>query len=128
MKDIKTKREREKAIVSEMIALNGRKRHKTKKGQPCAKCTELTEYAKQRSDNCPFMENKTFCSNCKVHCYKPEMSEKIRAVMRFFFFIMFFRHPVTAVLHVIVVFSEFISGLKITSLVLSTLPFIVSYN
>ncbi len=27
---------------------------------------------------------KTFCANCKVHCYKPEMREKIRAVMRFF--------------------------------------------
>ena len=29
------------------------------------------------------METKTFCSNCKVHCYKPEMRKKIRAVMRF---------------------------------------------
>lgn len=29
------------------------------------------------------METKTFCSNCKVHCYKPEMREKIRDVMRF---------------------------------------------
>ena len=24
--------------------------------------------------------NETFCSNCKVHCYKPEMREKIREV------------------------------------------------
>ena len=22
-------------------------------------------------ERCPFMENKTFCSACKVHCYKP---------------------------------------------------------
>ena len=64
MKDIKTKREREKAMVSEMIALYCRKKHKTKRGQLCAECTELTEYAKQRSDKCPFMESKTFCSNC----------------------------------------------------------------
>ena len=29
------------------------------------------------------MEQKTFCANCKVHCYKPEMREQIRKVMRF---------------------------------------------
>ena len=28
------------------------------------------------------METKTFCSACKVHCYKPEMREQIRTVMR----------------------------------------------
>lgn len=32
------------------------------------------------SGKCPFMENKTFCSNCKVHCCKPEMRERIRAL------------------------------------------------
>lgn len=84
-----------------MIALYCRKKHKTKRGQLCAEYTELTEYAKQRSDKCPFMESKTFCSNCKVHCYKPEMREKIRAVMRFSGPRMIFHHPVTAVRHVI---------------------------
>ncbi|MGN0478669.1 MAG: nitrous oxide-stimulated promoter family protein, partial [Hominenteromicrobium sp.] len=54
-----------------------------------------------RSDCCPFMETKTFCSNCKVHCYKPEMREKIREVMRFSGPRMIFRHPVTAIRHVI---------------------------
>ena len=34
----------------------------------CRKCVELNEYARKPSDKCPFMENKTFCSNCKVHC------------------------------------------------------------
>ena len=29
------------------------------------------------------MKEKTFCANCKVHCYKPEMREQIRQVMRF---------------------------------------------
>lgn len=30
-------------------------------------------YARLRSDKCPFMETKTFCSNCKVHCYKEDI-------------------------------------------------------
>ena len=46
------------------------------------------------------------CSNCKVHCYKPEMREKIRAVMRFSGPRMIFRHPVTAVHHVLEVKKE----------------------
>ncbi len=28
------------------------------------------------------METKTFCSACKTHCYKPQMREAIRQVMR----------------------------------------------
>ena len=41
----------------------------------CPACQELSDYARLRSQKCPFMEEKTFCANCKVHCYKPEMRE-----------------------------------------------------
>ena len=81
-KDIAAKREAEKAMVSLMIKLYCNRKHGTKK-ELCAECAELESYARSRSDRCPFMENKTFCSNCRVHCYKPEMREKIREVMRF---------------------------------------------
>ena len=67
----------------------------------CPDCAALDLYARERSDKCPFMETKTFCSNCKVHCYKPEMREKIRAVMRFSGPRMMFHHPVMAVRHVL---------------------------
>ena len=105
-KDIHTKREREKAMVSEMIALYCRKQHGNKKGL-CPECGALNAYARERSDKCPFMETKTFCSNCQVHCYKhadrergEEMWERIRAVMRFSGPRMIFHHPVAAVRHV----------------------------
>ena len=101
---VAAKREREKRMVSEMIALYCRKRHGTRAGELCPECAELAEYARQRSDRCPFMETKTFCSNCsncRVHCYKPEMREKIREVMRFSGPRMIFHHPVAAVRHVI---------------------------
>lgn len=102
--DAEKKREREKCTVGEMIALYCRKNHG---GKPlCPDCAKLKEYAQMRSDRCPFMENKTFCSNCKVHCYKPEMREKIREVMRFSGPRMIFYHPFMAVSHVILSKSE----------------------
>ena len=99
--DVQTKREREKAMVSEMITLYCRKNHGTKKGQLCEDCAALEAYARLQSDKCPFMETKTFCSNCRVHCYRPEMREKIRLVMRFSGPRMLFHHPVRAIRHVI---------------------------
>lgn len=94
------RREKEKQVVSLMIKLYCNKKHHTKK-ELCDECRQLTEYAEMRSDKCPFMENKTFCSNCKVHCYKPDMREKIREVMRFSGPRMIFHHPVMAVSHLI---------------------------
>ena len=98
--DIQSKREREKHVVSEMIALYCRRKHGTK-GRICDDCAALDAYARMRSDKCPFMETKTFCSNCKVHCYKPDMREKIREVMRFSGPRMLTVHPVMAIKHVI---------------------------
>ena len=97
---IRLKREHEKQMVSQMIALYCRKKHGGRK-ELCPECAELDAYAQMRSEKCPFMETKTFCSNCKVHCYKPEMRERIREVMRFSGLRMLFHHPVAAIRHVI---------------------------
>lgn len=98
--NVKAKREREKRMVSQMIALYCKKKHRTK-GVLCPDCAALDAYARLRSEKCPFMETKTFCSNCRVHCYKADMREKIREVMRFSGPRMLFSHPVAAVRHVI---------------------------
>ena len=45
----------------------------------------------------PFMETKTFCSQCKVHCYKKDKREQIRKVMRFSGPRMLVYHPIMAV-------------------------------
>lgn len=97
--DLKAKRTREKETVSLMIRLYCRKKHGGK--TLCPDCAALDAYARQRSDKCPFMETKTFCSNCKVHCYKNDMREKIREVMRFSGPRMIFHHPIMAIRHVI---------------------------
>lgn len=93
------KREREKKIVSEMIRLYCRGNHGGR--ELCPECRELLEYACMRSDKCPFMESKTFCANCRVHCYRPEMREKIRKVMRWSGPRIALIHPIAAIRHLI---------------------------
>ena len=97
---IAKKRHREQYVVSQMVEIYCHGNHGTK-GEMCDECKEIAEYAKSRSEHCPFMENKTFCANCKVHCYKPEMREKIKKVMRYSGPRIMFYHPFMAVWHVI---------------------------
>lgn len=104
MDSIEKKRQKEQRVVEEMIRLYCRKKHskeESQEGQMCPDCQELLDYAKQRSQKCPFMKEKTFCANCKVHCYKPEMREKIRQVMRFSGPRMMLYHPVLAIWHLV---------------------------
>ena len=96
------KRADEKLLVSEMIALYCRRQHHSPKGQLCPECRELQQYALARIDRCPFMETKTFCSACRVHCYQPAMREKIRTVMRWSGPRMLPVHPVLSIRHVMV--------------------------
>ena len=98
MSSVENKREQEKQVVGLMIRLYCRKHHGAH-GALCSQCQALADYAAARSDHCPFMETKTFCSNCEVHCYRPDMREQIRGVMRFAGPRMLLYHPVLAVRH-----------------------------
>ena len=99
--DLEKKRSDEKMLVSEMIALYCCKQHHTLRGSLCPECQQLHDYALARIEHCPFMETKTFCSACKTHCYKPQMREAIRQVMRWSGPRMIFHHPVLAIRHLI---------------------------
>ena len=92
--------EREMKTLEFMIGIYCRKKHKHKDGL-CAECQDLLDYARFRRSLCPFGDKKTFCSNCTVHCYKQEMREKIREVMRFSGPRMLFVHPLMAIGHVL---------------------------
>lgn len=96
---VEAKRAREQAVVGEMMALYCRGNHGTTRGELCPECAELTVYAERRTARCPFMATKTFCSQCTVHCYAPEMREKIRQVMRYAGPRLMFSHPVMTVHH-----------------------------
>ena len=74
--------EREKKLIPVMIRSYCRGKHGTKGEEVCEECKALTQYALFRLEKCPFKVNKQFCSFCKIHCYKPEMREKIKDVMK----------------------------------------------
>ena len=93
------KRAREQRVVEKMIALYCHAHHQ--KNDLCSQCQELAEYARMRTAKCPFMETKTFCSNCRVHCYDAAHRERIKAVMRFSGPRMLLHHPWLAISHLI---------------------------
>ena len=84
-----------------MIHLFCHDHHDTKKDQLCGDCTDLLDYANERLEKCPFGPDKGPCSKCHVHCYKPEMRDKIRQVMRYSGPRMLTTHPILAVDHLI---------------------------
>lgn len=80
---IAEKRQDELKTVELMIRIFCRGRHGSKKEELCSECSKLMEYVRKRVQHCPMMKEKTFCSVCKVHCYRPQEREKICEVMRY---------------------------------------------
>lgn len=91
---------READTIKAMIELYCRHHH-TDSGSLCADCAELLAYADRRLKKCRFQERKTTCAKCPVHCYKPEMRDKVRNVMRYSGPLMLSRHPVMALMHTV---------------------------
>ena len=93
----RTRIEREKHTVSLMIRLYCRKKEGNK--ELCNDCKALEEYAHQRLSACKYGEQKTSCKKCPTHCYRKDMRERIREVMRFSGPRMLLYHPIEAVRH-----------------------------
>ena len=91
---------REKKTVAAMIKLYCRNNHGSKEGL-CAECEELLNYAHKRLGSCKFGEDKPTCAKCTVHCYKPDMRERIVRVMRYSGPKMIYTHPVIALRHLL---------------------------
>ncbi len=75
----------------------------------CVECEILLSYAHQRLNRCPYAEDKPPCSKCETHCYKPEMRDRMREVMRYAGPRMLKKHPILAVRHLV---DEKIRGKK----------------
>ena len=97
---MKSRLEREKVTISKMIRIYCQHHH-----HPvaflCPDCDALMQYALLRVDKCVFGENKPVCAECKVHCYKKDMREQVRQVMRYSGPRMIFRHPCLAIMHLV---------------------------
>ena len=86
--------------ISAMVKLYCRKNH-VRGNRLCDECSRLLEYARQRIDKCPFGTEKPVCNRCTVHCYKPEMREKAKEIMRYAGPRMLKRHPLLAIRHLV---------------------------
>ena len=99
----------EKHIVTVMMRLYCRK-HKSHRarakegGTPgglCPDCVQLLDYAYKRLDHCRYGADKPSCRKCPIHCYKADMREQMRIIMRWAGPRMILYHPVDAVKHMI---------------------------
>ena len=89
----------EKRVVSQMIRLYCK--HKLKLDEIPSEYLELETYAHKRLDGCKFGDNKPACKRCTIHCYRPDMREKIRAVMRWAGPRMMIYDPIAAIKHLL---------------------------
>ena len=103
---IAAKRARERAVVGQMVRVYCRGNHKDERTAGgvsrdglCPECAELARYADARIGRCPFIATKTFCSQCRVHCYAPAQRQAIKDVMRYAGPRMLLRYPVMTVHH-----------------------------
>ena len=98
--------DREAKTIGFMIDIYCRDRHcRDRHGAHdalCPECAELRDYALARLDKCPFQESKSTCANCAVHCYKPDMRQRVREVMRYSGPRMMWRHPILALAHLLI--------------------------
>lgn len=106
LNDTDARREMEKESLEIMTKIYCRGKHHTKGSNLCPECRRFLDYAFVRTDKCPFMETKTFCSACKVHCYSKEMRPYVKKVMKYAGPRMLFRSPVLTLLHGYVTLSR----------------------
>jgi hypothetical protein len=102
--DVRVKKEhrslrRERRTVRIMVGLYCAHHHGTR--TLCSECEELASYADRRLDRCPYGAEKPACTNCPIHCYRPEPRERMREVMRFAGPLMLARHPYLAIRHLL---------------------------
>lgn len=90
--------ERERRTIQTMIGIYCRGHHHSQSGL-CAGCVELSGYAMERIAKCPFVDDKPTCAKCPIHCYKPDMREQVRRVMRYAGPRMMLYHPILTFWH-----------------------------
>ena len=91
---------REKRTIGIMIKMHCDYNH-DKDGTLCNECHELTEFAYERMNRCVFQNDKPVCSECQIHCFRQEMRDKIKTVMRFSGPRMIYKHPIIGIRHLI---------------------------
>jgi hypothetical protein len=95
------RRRREFKTIVAMLRMFCAAHHDAEDAALCHDCRTLQDYADRRLLRCPFGEAKPTCANCTVHCYKPQIREQVRQIMRWAGPRMTWRHPVLAARHIL---------------------------
>ena len=94
----KNRLEQEYETIKTMIRMYCKKVHDCEE-RLCQDCSDLLKYAEERLNNCKFGEDKPPCDACPIHCYKPDMREKVREAMRYAGPRMIYMHPIMGFRH-----------------------------
>jgi hypothetical protein len=90
--------DREWRTVAAMVVCYCGDKH-GRRGELCAECRGLMDYAALRLDRCQFGAEKPTCVKCPVHCYQRDRREQMRAVMRYAGPRMLWLHPILCLRH-----------------------------
>ena len=93
--------EKEQKTVEAMIGIFCCAHHGAGKKVLCPACMDLLDYAEERLRRCPFGRDKGPCSKCRIHCYKPDMRERITRVMHYSGPKMLRKHPFLSINHML---------------------------
>ena len=93
---------RELKTIRAMARIFCRRHHGRASGGLCVDCEALLDYATRRLDRCVFGDDTPTCANCTVHCYNAGMRGRVRDVMRYAGPRMMWRHPILALVHLLI--------------------------
>jgi hypothetical protein len=97
--DLAFSRRLETKTVNKMIIIYCRDTHGPDNRELCSECKSLQKYAAERIEKCIFGDDKPVCSKCPVHCYRQEMREAIKEIMRYSGPKMLTRSPLLSIRH-----------------------------
>lgn len=92
---------REMRTITRMVRIYCRDHHGGPRGGTCGDCAAFLAYAERRLVKCPYGAGKPTCSNCPIHCYKPEPRRFAHDMMRYAGPRMTLRHPWLALMHLL---------------------------
>ncbi len=92
---------RERTTILAMTNIYCRDHHGLPGGDLCPDCAQVFAYARERLARCPYQHEKPTCAKCPIHCYRKDMREQVRVIMRYAGPKMLLTHPGLAIRHLL---------------------------
>ena len=69
-------------VIDAFVEVYCRGKHGSRRGELCAGCRELADYAHVKRQKCP-LDPKPACKHCPIHCYAKTQRLAMREVMAY---------------------------------------------